>query len=317
MEHRLSFRSYSGGGGKYYGSGGYRSGGRGGFGGGGGGGITLSLPPFYGAVKNIIIANTVVFFGLLLLGLVAPNLEGAIRAYTGLVPLLVVHGMIWQLVTYSFLHVGIMHILGNMLQLWFFGSSLQSDWGSKQFYEFFFFTVVGGALTTIAVSFTGLFGVSPLTPTEGASAGVFGVLVAFALLYGDQQVFLFPLPISIKAKYLVIILILINLAGALGAMRSSHGEAIAYAAHLGGALFGWIYIKFLPRKGLGFATSEGYYGVRNSYYRWKRKRAAKKFEVYMRKHDRGEFFDQYGNYKAPDDKEKGNGGSSDRGGWVN
>jgi membrane associated rhomboid family serine protease len=313
----LAFRTYGGGGGsKYYGTGGYRSGGGRGFGG-GGGGITLSLPPFQGAVKKLILINTGVFFGLLLLGLIAPRAEDLIRSYTSLIPIAVVHGMIWQLVTYAFLHVGIWHILGNMLQLWFFGSTLQSDWGSKQFYEFFFFTVIGGALVTMAVSFTGLFGISPFTPTEGASAGVFGVLVAFALLYGDQQVFLFPFPIAIKAKYLVVILVLINLAGAFGAMRSSSGEAIAYAAHLGGALFGWIYIKFLPRKGLGFATSESYYGLRNSYYKWKRRRAARKFEVYMRKHDQGEYFDQYGNYKAPDDKEKGNGGTGDRGGWVN
>ena len=280
--------------------------------------MTLTLPPFQGAVKRLILINTGVFFGLMLLGLIAPKLADFITYYASLIPILVVrYGMIWQLVTYAFLHVGIMHILGNMLQLWFFGSTLQSDWGSKQLYEFFFFTVIGGALLTIAVSFTGLFGVMPTTPTLGASGGVFGVLVAFALLYGDQQVFLFPFPIAIKAKYLVVILVLINLAGAFGAMRSAHGGAIAYAAHLGGALFGWIYIKFLPRKGLGFFTSERYYGIRNSYYKWKRRRAGKKFEVYMRKHDRGEYFDQYGNYKAPDDKEKGNGGTGDRGGWVN
>ncbi len=306
----MSFRSYSGGSGKYYGTGGARGGGF------GGGGMTLSLPPFTGAVKRIILANTIVFFGLLLLGLVAPGIEQLLRSLTSLVPSMVVRGMIWQLVTYSFLHVGIMHILGNMLQLWFFGSSLQSQWGSKQFYEFYFFSVIGGALITVAVSFTGLFGIRPWTATEGASAGVFGVLVAFAMLFGDQQVYLFPFPISIRAKYLVAILILVNLAGALGAMRSSTGEAIAYAAHLGGALFGWVYIRFLPRRGLGFATSEGYYGMRNAYFRWKRKRAAKKFEVYMRKHDRGDYFDEYGNYKPPEEKEKGNGGAG-KGGWVN
>jgi hypothetical protein len=99
-------------------------------------------------------------------------------------------------------------------------------------------------------------------------------------------------------------------------MRSSTGAAIAYAAHLGGALFGWLYVKFLPRKGLGFATSERYYGLRNSYYKWKRRRAARKFEVYMRKHDKGEYFDEYGNYKPPDDKDKGNGGTG-KSGWVN
>jgi hypothetical protein len=65
-----------------------------------------------------------------------------------------------------------------------------------------------------------------------------------------------------------------------------------------------------------FMASERYYGIRNSYYKWKRRRASKKFEVYMRKHDRKEYFDQYGNYKAPDDSEKGN-GESGPGGWVN
>jgi hypothetical protein len=87
-------------------------------------------------------------------------------------------------------------------------------------------------------------------------------------------------------------------------------------AHLGGALFAWVYVKFLPSRGLGFATSEGYYGVRNSYYKWKRRRAARKFEVYMRKQDRKEYFDQYGNYKAPEDSEKKN-GESGPSGWVN
>jgi len=316
----VGYRSWggSGGGGKYYGTGGYRSGGGGrGF---GGGGMTLTLPPFVGAVKRLILINTGVFFGLLLLGLLAPSAEKVITIYSSLIPGFVLHGMVWQVVTYGFIHAGIWHILGNMLQLWFFGTTLEGDWGAKQFYEFYFFTLVGGALTTIAVSYTGLFGVSPLTPTVGASGAVFGVLVAFAMLYGDQSIFLFPFPISIKAKYLVVILVLVNLAGAFGAMRTASGEAIAYAAHLGGAFFGWFYIKFLPRKGLGFATSERYYGLRNSYYRWKRRRAAKKFEVYMRKHDRAEYFDEYGNYKPPsseeEEKDKGNGGAG-RGGWVN
>ena len=309
----MSDRLFGGGGGgrRYVGSGGGRMGG-GGF----GGGMTLTLPPFTGAVKMLILINTGVFFGMMLLGLLAPSGEQLLEHWTKLIPSLVIRGAIWQIVTYAFLHSGIMHILGNMLQLWFFGSTMESGWGKKQFYEFYFFTVVGAALLTIAVSYTGLFGVTPTTATLGASGGVFGVLVAFAMIYGDQQVFLFPFPISIRAKYLVIILILLNLAGALGAMRSSHGEAIAYAAHLGGALFGWIYIKFLPRQGLGFATSERYFGLRNSYYKWKRRRAARKFEVYMRKHDRKEFFDEYGNYKAPDEKDKGNGGAG-RGGWVN
>jgi hypothetical protein len=124
---------------------------------------------------------------------------------------------------------------------------------------------------------------------------------------------LFPLPITIRAKYLVAIFIFIALAGAFQGMGPGHrGESVAYFAHLGGALFGFLYIRFLPRRGLMFATSERYYGIRNFYYRWKRRRAARKFEVYMRKHDRSEYFDEYGNYRPPDKKN-----GETRPPWVN
>ncbi len=298
------------GGKRYVGSGGGRIGGRG-FGG-GGGGYTLALPPFTGMVRTIILACTVVFFGVLLANMFSPRIILYVRAWFALIPDYVLHGRIWQLVTYSFLHEGFWHIFGNMLQLWFFGTAMESHYGSKQFLEFYLFTVIGGALCTIGVSYTGLLGVSPMIPTVGASAGVFGILIAYALYYGENEIMLMLPPVSLKAKYLAWIMVLVNIAWALGA----GGGSIAYMAHLGGALFAYIYVKFLPPRGLGFATSEGYYGMRNSYYKWKRKRAAKKFEVYMRKHDRADYFDQYGNYKAPDDKDKHNGGTGP-GGWVN
>jgi hypothetical protein len=122
---------------------------------------------------------------------------------------------------------------------------------------------------------------------------------------------MFPLPFLIKAKYMVAVLIFIALAGAL---QNAHtpGQSVAYFAHLGGALFGFIYLKFMPRRGLASATSERYFGLRNAYYRWKRRRAARKFEVYMRKHDKQDYFDEYGNYRPPDKK---NGGPKSP--WVN
>jgi hypothetical protein len=99
-----------------------------------------------------------------------------------------------------------------------------------------------------------------------------------------------------------------------GAIQESGG--VANFAHLGGLLFGYLYLKFLPRKGLMLSASESYFGYRNDYYRWKRRRAAKKFEVYMRQHDRDVHFDEHGNYIPPDDdSHKGNGGS--KSGWVN
>ena len=79
---------------------------------------------------------------------------------------------------------------------------------------------------------------------------------------------------------------------------------IAVFAHLGGLLFGYLWVKFLPSRGLSYAASERYFGVRNSYYRWKRRRAARKFEVYMRDHDRKVTFDEHGNYVPPDDNDK-------------
>src|SRR6185437_6979603 len=88
-------------------------------------------------------------------------------------------------------------------------------------------------------------------------------MVAFAVLYGNQEFMLFPLPFMIRAKYLVGILILIALAGAFQGLGPSHrGQSVAYFAHLGGALFGNLYVKFLPRRGLTYAFSEHYFGMR-------------------------------------------------------
>jgi membrane associated rhomboid family serine protease len=305
----LAYRTYSGGGGSRLGGGGGR------YSGGGGRTFSMSFPPFYGAVRMLVLINVAAYFLQLLLHAFLPAAEDYMVGYGQLTPAAVTHGHIYQLITYAFLHSGFFHILFNMLALWMFGAQLEQGWGRRQFYEFYFFTVVGAALITIAVSYTRMLGVTPNTPTVGASGGVFGLLIAFGMLYGDQEVFLFPLPFSMKAKYMVAILVLIAMIGALEGVRQP-GQSIANCAPLRGALFGWIYVRFFPRQGLKFLASERYYGVRNSYYKWKRGRAAKKFEVYMRKHDRKDYFDQYGNYKAPDDREKGN-GESGRGGWVN
>jgi hypothetical protein len=89
-------------------------------------------------------------------------------------------------------------------------------------------------------------------------------------------------------------------------------------AHLGGLFFGWLYVRRGPKPAMvNVGLAERYYGMKNSYYRWRRRRAAKKFEVYMRKHDRPDVhFDEHGNYIPPeDDQGKGNGGG--KSGWVN
>jgi membrane associated rhomboid family serine protease len=275
--------------------------------------ISLSFPPFTPWVKRIVIACAGIYFLQIVLGTVAPGLGvgNFLLKYFGLIPTLVVtHGYVWQLVTYSLLHGGLWHVLTNMLTLWMFGSQEEQDWGSRRFLEYYLFCVIGAGLVTIGVAYLG-WGMDPYTPTVGASGGIYGLLIAFGMLYGDRELILFPIPVAIKAKYLVGILMFIVL---ISAFQPSQG-GIANFAHLGGALFGFLYLKLLPKRGIGFATSEKYFGLRNSYYRWKRKRAGKKFEVYMRDHNRKVTFDEHGNYIPPDENDKTNGAS--KSGWVN
>jgi membrane associated rhomboid family serine protease len=216
--------------------------------------------------------------------------------------------MVWQLVSYSLLHEGVWHVLLNMLMLWMFGAQLEQDWGPKKFLEFYVFCVIGAALTTIAVAYLRFPGLSPSTSTVGASGGIFGILIAFGMLYGDQEVFMFPLPFMMKAKYMVAIMIFLVI---IATFQPTQG-GVANFAHLGGLLFGFLYIKFLPRRGLVYAASEKYYSLRNDYYRSKRRKAARKFEVYMREHGQNPGrFDEFGNYIPPDEKKGGNGK------WVN
>jgi membrane associated rhomboid family serine protease len=272
--------------------------------------ISLSFPPFTPWVKRIVIACAGIYFLQVILGTVAPRLGSYLLTYFSLIPSSVMHGYVWQLVTYSLLHGGLWHVLMNMLTLWMFGSQEEQDWGSRRFIEFYLFCVVGAALVTMVVAYSG-WGMTPETATLGASGGIYGLLIAFGTLYGDRELILFPIPVAIKAKYLVGILIFIVL---ISAFQPSQG-GVANFAHLGGALFGFLYLKLLPKRGLGLAASEKYFGLRNSYYRWKRKRAARKFEVYMRDHDRKVTFDKHGNYVPPDENDKTNGGS--KSGWVN
>ncbi len=272
--------------------------------------MSLSFPPFTPAVKWLIGANVAVYVLMLFIGLASPAYLAGFRLTLGLVPSFVVHGWLWQLVTYAFLHEGVMHLLFNMLALWMFGATLEQDWRAKHFLEFYFFCAIGAALTTVGVSYSGMPHVAPDTLTVGASGAVYGILLAFGMLYGDQEIMLFPLPFLIKAKYFVAAIILIAIAGTV-----QGGGGIAYLAHLGGLIFAFFYLKFAPRRGILAGTSERYFGVRNAYYRWKRRRAARKFEVYMRKHDRSQFFDQYGNYRDPNDQKKDDSGEPPR--WVN
>src|SRR5215472_5085990 len=227
--------------------------------------MTLSFPPFTRAVKTIIIINGAIYFAMLLLQIAGrQNAVDGINATFALWPKAVVHGFVYQLLSYGFLHAGFFHVFFNMLMLWMFGAMLESYWGSRQFWEFYLFGIFGAGLTTVVLAYTPVGGWIHLlqnVPTVGASGGIYAVLMAAAMLFGDQEVFLFPFPFTMRLKYLVGILGLVAFVGAL-----SGPSGTANIAHLGGLLFGYLYLKFVPRRGLMFAFSEGYFGLRNSYH---------------------------------------------------
>lgn len=215
------------------------------------------------AVKNLLIVNVVVFlFQAIAKMLVQVNLD---RLF-GLVPYDVVHHLfLWQLATYMFLHGGLMHILFNMFALWMFGGELEALWGTKRFLRFYFITGIGAALMTILV------GPNSYIPTIGASGAIYGLLAAYGILFPDRILLLYFV-VPIKAKYLVMILGLLTFWSSITAV----GGGIAHVAHLGGMIFGWLYLR--GPKWPRFGGS-----IQNSYRRWKQDRLKKKFHVYYQK----------------------------------
>src|SRR3954447_7128454 len=221
-----------------YGGGGY---------GGGGGGFTLNFPPFTRMVLWLIGINTALYLLKALFGVVRPDLWHTVELWFALYPIQVVHGYVYQLVTYAFLHVGFGHWFWNMLALWMFGSAIETTWGSKRFLELYFVGLIGAAVFSVAVSFSGVLG-RPEQGTVGASGAIYAILIAFGMVLGENEIFLFPFPFRIKAKYFVAILIVLTVVFSLQEAGGTNN-----LAHLGGLVFGFLYVKFSGPRGLGFS----------------------------------------------------------------
>ncbi len=178
-------------------------------------------------VRNLILANGIVFLAQVLFG------NGALERIFGLVPDAVfARGQVWQLGTYMFLHGGLFHILFNMFALFMFGSELERDWGTPDFIKYYFFTGVGAGLTQWAMN------MNSSIPTIGASGSVFGLLLAFGMMYPNRPILLYFI-LPIPAKYFVIMFGFIELAMAAGGAQ----DGVARFAHLGGLVFGLLYLK--------------------------------------------------------------------------
>jgi membrane associated rhomboid family serine protease len=171
------------------------------------------------------------------------HLQDFLAQNFGLIPADFFSGKIWQLVTYMFLHAPLphfSHILFNMLALWMFGSVLERTWGSTEFLKYYLLTGLGGGLCYA------LFNMHSPVPTVGASGAIYGLLVAYAVLFPDSVIYVWFV-IPLKAKWFALIFGGIEF---LASFRSDSG--VAHLAHLGGMALGYLYLKrnrFLPQMG--------------------------------------------------------------------
>jgi membrane associated rhomboid family serine protease len=267
------------------------------------GATPFSFPEFTGATRRLVLVNLVAFFLLLLAQLAFRGTATQAIDLLALRPSDLLGGYLWQPFTYSLIHPGMIGTLFELLSIWFLASILESGHGASWVTWLYIVSVLGTAVAATAIYVVSRgFGAAMLeVPLAGCLGGIFGLLVAVGILYGDLEFLLFFV-IGIKAKYLAAIYALI-------AVAMLFGEQRMYAfAQLGGAAAGLLYIRLAPRRGVGFLFSESLYGLRNRYYRWKRRRAARKFEVYMRKQGRTVKFDGQGRLidEDQDDKKRWN-----------
>ena len=225
-------------------------------------GVSYSIGPggISPAVKILLISNVVVFLLNLIVG-------DVMTLRLGLSPQAVLEQWaLWQPITYMFLHStgGIGHLLFNMLALWMFGTELERTWGTRFFTKYYFVTGVGAAATTLIASmfFDGVY----YSVTVGASGAIYGLLVAYAIYFPHRTIYyiIFPIP----ARVFVII------AGAIAFLSSlgGPGGGVAHAAHLGGLVVGYFYLKGLRSRPMD--------ELKYRYLRWKMGRARNRFDVY-------------------------------------
>ena len=198
-----------------------------------------NLPP---VTKGLLIINCAVFVLQLLLG---PALD-PFMLWPWLPPEAAGQGlpdfMPWQLLTHGFMHStgNPAHLLFNMLALLMFGAQLEYVWGQRRFLTYYLVCVIGAGLCQLAVASWSVRNGGGIHHTVGASGGVFGLLLAYGMLFPNQRVMLLFPPIPMKARTLVILYGLFELGVGLTGLQ----PGVAHFAHLGGMLFGWLLIRY-------------------------------------------------------------------------
>ena len=179
-------------------------------------------------VGRLIIANAVVLL-LLLTIFTSPALVEALRFAPG-----EVLRRPWTFVTYMFVHAGLLHLLGNMLMLFVFGPPVEHRLGGRAFILYYLYCGIGAAVLSLALS-----GIMSSAPFVGASGAVLGVGVAYAMLWPDAELLVFPLPTPVKARTFIVVVIGLDIVFSQVTPR----DGIAHLAHVGGAAFGYLFFR--------------------------------------------------------------------------
>lgn len=268
----------------------------------------FGLPQFNGAMRAIILLTLGIWVAIILLVALDRPVASAIVHWGSLDPGLFLHGALWQLLTYPFIHVDPTHVLFALIGVYFIGGPVQDRIRSRGFVELYIISSVLAGLMGVLLSMSGRIGGGTAL---GAGCAANAILMVFYLMNRGTSIMLFPLPFQIPVLWVVV-----GIGGIEAAYFILTGFALFYLVELLGLGSGYVWYSFMWRKSLLGTVDGQLASMRNSYYRWKRRRAARKFQVYMRKHehDPKQYFDEYGNFKPPDEKDKKNGGPS---GWVN
>jgi membrane associated rhomboid family serine protease len=189
-----------------------------------------TFPP---VVKNLIIANVVVLLAQFVFEqqeIMFLNIYGALwPVQSGLFK-------IWQLVTHMFMHANFEHLIFNMLGLWVFGRYLENFWGPKRCLEFYAICGIAAGVAHLAIEDA---------PAIGASGAVMGILVGFAYLFPNTSMMLLFFPVPIKAKYLALGMVAVDL---FGGLSPQPGDRVGHWAHLGGAAAGFLLVLFWNKR---------------------------------------------------------------------
>ena len=231
--------------------------------------------------KNLLIVNIVAFLLTFVLGTDASG-DYRLNELLGLHFFMASDFHVYQLLTYMFMHGGFEHIIFNMFALWMFGCIVERVWGAKKFLFYYIVCGVGAGLSQELAQFVQFYliaseqipsfsmgdiwvvaqnssSVLNAWTTVGASGAIYGILLAFGMLFPEERIFIFPLPVPIKAKYFVIGYAAIELFSAM----MTRGDGVAHMAHLGGMLFGFFMIRYWRNQVNGYRAMDAFDKLRD------------------------------------------------------